>query len=96
MAACPSCGRENEAGARFCSACGTALAVEAPREVRKTVTILFCDMTGSTALGERLDPEATRRLMARYFESAREILEQARRFVSYCALPIGQQTGVAA
>src|SRR5580765_530725 len=76
MAACPSCGRENEAGARFCSACGTALAVEAPREVRKTVTILFCDMTGSTALGERLDPEATRRLMARYFESAREILER--------------------
>jgi hypothetical protein len=29
-------------------------------------------------------------------EAAREILEQARRFVSYCALPIGQESGVAA
>src|SRR3954462_13845921 len=76
MAACPTCGKENEAGARFCSACGTQLAVEAPREVRKTVTVLFCDVAGSTAMGERLDPETTRRLMARYFESAREILER--------------------
>src|SRR3954466_15216302 len=76
MAACPSCGKENEAGARFCSACGTQLAVVAPREVRKTVTLLFCDVAGSTAMGERLDPETMRRLMARYFESAREILER--------------------
>ena len=76
MAACPSCGRKNDADARFCSACGTALVVEAQREVRKTVTVLFCDVAGSTALGERLDPEATRRLMSRYFDSAREILER--------------------
>src|SRR5262245_47346624 len=76
MAACPTCGKTNESGARFCSACGTALAAEAPREVRKTVTVLFCDVAGSTALGERLDPEATRRLMSRYFESARAILER--------------------
>src|SRR5262245_54513437 len=76
MAACPSCGKDNEAGSRFCSACGTPLSFEAPREVRKTVTVLFCDVTGSTALGERLDPEATRRLMARYFETARGILER--------------------
>src|SRR3954447_19266495 len=41
MAACPSCGKENEAGARFCSACGTQLAVVAPREVRKTVMAVF-------------------------------------------------------
>jgi class 3 adenylate cyclase/tetratricopeptide (TPR) repeat protein len=77
MAACPSCGKENEAGARFCSACGFPLAADAPpREVRKTVTVLFCDVTGSTALGERLDPEATRKLMTRYFETARAILER--------------------
>jgi class 3 adenylate cyclase/tetratricopeptide (TPR) repeat protein len=76
MAACTSCGKENEAGARFCSACGSALAVAPGREVRKTVTVLFCDVSGSTALGEQLDPEATRRLMSRYFESARAILER--------------------
>jgi class 3 adenylate cyclase/tetratricopeptide (TPR) repeat protein len=77
MAACPRCGKQNEADARFCSACGLPLVEEAPtREVRKTVTVLFCDVTGSTALGERLDPEATRKLMARYFDTARGILER--------------------
>src|SRR5215210_7429934 len=77
MSACPQCGKQNEPDARFCSACGTALAAPEPaREVRKTVTVLFCDVTGSTALGERLDPEATRKLMARYFEQARTILER--------------------
>ncbi|MHB8643494.1 MAG: ATP-binding protein [Gaiellaceae bacterium] len=44
--------------------------------VRKTVTVLFADVTGSTALGERLDPEALRSVMTRYFESARAILER--------------------
>ena len=39
------------------------------REVRKTVTVLFADVTGSTALGERLDPESLRRVMARYFDA---------------------------
>ena len=39
------------------------------REVRKTVTVVFCDVTGSTALGERLDPETLRRVMARYFDA---------------------------
>ena len=76
MAICPRCGKENELGARFCSACGAVLVAEEPRAIRKTVTVLFCDVSGSTALGERLDPEATRRLLARYFESARAILER--------------------
>jgi class 3 adenylate cyclase len=38
--------------------------------VRKIVTVVFADVTGSTALGERLDPESLRRVMARYFETA--------------------------
>ena len=46
------------------------------REVRKRVTVLFCDLTGSTALGERLDPEALRATMRRYYEEARTILER--------------------
>ena len=63
--------------ARFCSACGTALAVAEPaREQRKVVTVLFCDLVGSTALGESTDPEALRARMRRYFEDLRVILER--------------------
>src|SRR5436305_11429073 len=42
---------------------------------RKTVTVVFCDVTGSTALGEVTDPEALRALLARYFERMRGIVE---------------------
>jgi class 3 adenylate cyclase/tetratricopeptide (TPR) repeat protein len=74
---CPSCGAENPDGFRFCGSCGAALEEAAPaREMRKTVTVLFCDVTGSTALGERLDSESLRRVMERYFALAREVLER--------------------
>jgi class 3 adenylate cyclase/tetratricopeptide (TPR) repeat protein len=43
---------------------------------RKTVTILFTDMVGSTALGERRDPEIVRRVMTTYFDRMRELLER--------------------
>ena len=76
MAVCPSCGAENREEARFCDACGASLVPEPARESRKTVTILFCDVTGSTALGEQIDPESLRRVMARYFEVAKEIVER--------------------
>ena len=46
------------------------------REQRKVVTILFCDVVGSTALGESTDPEALRARMRRYFEDLRTILER--------------------
>jgi class 3 adenylate cyclase/tetratricopeptide (TPR) repeat protein len=73
---CASCGRDNPPGAGFCNSCGAALASPAAsREVRKTVTVLFCDLTGSTALGEQTDPEALRALLARYFERMKAIVE---------------------
>jgi class 3 adenylate cyclase len=43
-------------------------------EARKTVTVVFTDVTGSTSLGEQLDPEALRGVMARYFEIAQHAL----------------------
>ena len=46
----------NREGARFCDSCGAVLLEESAREQRKVVTVLFCDVAGSTALGERLDP----------------------------------------
>ena len=75
MLICASCGGENQAGARFCNDCGAALATTSEREVRKTVTVVFSDVTGSTALGESTDPEALRALLARYFERMKTILE---------------------
>ena len=77
MFACPTCGFSNLPEARFCSGCGASLEDAPPaREVRKTVTVIFCDVTGSTALGERLDPESLRHVMARYFEAMRAVIER--------------------
>jgi len=74
---CASCGQENPDGARFCNACGAPLdAAPVSRQQRKTVTVVFCDVTGSTALGESTDPEALRALLARYFERMRAIVEK--------------------
>src|SRR5438552_1817529 len=76
MLACPSCGQQNPEGFRFCGACGVELSMASALDVRKTVTVVFADVTGSTALGELLDPESFRRVMARYFETARACLER--------------------
>jgi class 3 adenylate cyclase/tetratricopeptide (TPR) repeat protein len=74
---CPNCGEENPAKFRLCGFCGTPLAPELPaQEVRKTVTIVFSDLKGSTAMGEKLDSEAVREVMSRYFDEMRAALER--------------------
>ena len=74
---CIACGQENPAGFRFCGRCGAELVeAPAPREVRKVVTVVFCDLTGSTRLGESTDPEALRARMRGYYEEMRSILER--------------------
>jgi class 3 adenylate cyclase len=45
----------------------------APRELRKTVTVVFSDVTGSTQIGERLDPEPLRRLMLRWYGAMKDV-----------------------
>src|SRR5918992_2402506 len=45
-------------------------------QTRKTVTIVFTDVVGSTSLGERLDPEVLRRVMTTYFDRMRGVLER--------------------
>jgi class 3 adenylate cyclase/tetratricopeptide (TPR) repeat protein len=76
MRICPSCGEENSDRARFCQTCATPLTGdEEPRtEFRKVVSVVFADVTGSTAIGERLDPEALRRLMGRYFDELETVI----------------------
>src|SRR4051812_1489465 len=74
---CVACGRENGADARFCDSCGSQLGVQATdAEMRKVVTVVFTDVAGSTALGERLDPESLRRVMWRYFDTMQATLER--------------------
>ena len=76
MAACPLCGEANPERARFCLACGAPLeGPAAPREMRKTVTIVFTDLIESTPLGERFDPETYRSMISRYFIEVSRVLE---------------------
>jgi class 3 adenylate cyclase/tetratricopeptide (TPR) repeat protein len=78
LATCGSCGGASPDGFRFCGSCGARLierAADGPGETRRTVTVLFADVTGSTELGERLDPETMRRLLGRTFAAARELIE---------------------
>jgi class 3 adenylate cyclase/tetratricopeptide (TPR) repeat protein len=72
-AACPVCGALVGTGARFCAACGTQLGAALPEE-RKLATILFADVSGSTDLGERLDPERVRALLEDYFAAMSAIV----------------------
>lgn len=76
---CPSCRADQVAGARFCSACGTQIGPAqeaAPSGIRKIVSILFCDLVGSTALGARLDAETMRTLMMLYYAGMRRCVER--------------------
>lgn len=66
--ACPACGAANAVGARYCNQCSQPLAESAPAAERKQVTVLFADLSGFTAIAERLDPEDTRQIVARVFE----------------------------
>lgn len=77
MLTCPNCGRESPDDFAFCPACSAPLTPAASaREVRKTVTVLFCDVTGSTALGEQIDPESLRDVQSRYFDAMRQAIER--------------------
>ncbi len=78
---CPSCGTVAPAEAKFCMSCGSALEGSAPApkpqppppaaapaqppEERRQVTVLFADLSGYTAVAERMDPEAVKRLVDR-------------------------------
>jgi Predicted ATPase len=73
---CAVCRERQPASAQFCLSCGAPLPAVAEVEARKTVTLLFCDVSSSTELGEQLDPEALRGVMARYFGAAQMTVER--------------------
>src|SRR5919108_1986948 len=76
VSTCARCGEQNGERARFCSACGAPLVDRLIGEVRKTVTVVFCDLADSTGLAEQLDPEVLRGVLERYFALAREVIER--------------------
>src|ERR687891_1464574 len=77
MPVCPACGTDNPEIAKFCLACGAQLESAPPvQEFRKIVTIVFSDLKGSTAMGERLDSELLREVMTRYFDAMSAELER--------------------
>ena len=74
-AACPACGFANPVEFRFCGGCGAAQergaarphpAAERPLPERRQLTVLFCDLVGSTHLANRLDPEELREVIRSY------------------------------
>jgi predicted ATPase/class 3 adenylate cyclase len=77
MNVCPQCGQENPEIAKFCLACGSPMAAPEPAaEERKLITVLFCDIVGSTATAEQLDPEDVRARLAPYYTRLRSELER--------------------
>jgi class 3 adenylate cyclase len=78
MRVCTACGEGNPVHARFCLGCGSPLEVQAETvtELRRTISIIFADLVGSTMLGEALDAEALRYVTGRYFDTMRTAVER--------------------
>lgn len=71
---CRSCRAPVTPQSRFCSACGQELAARSLDTERRQLSLLFCDMVGSTSLSERLDPEDLRDLLASYQRVCRDAI----------------------
>jgi class 3 adenylate cyclase/tetratricopeptide (TPR) repeat protein len=85
---CSNCGNDNPAGARFCNQCGMSLEpvsvfgkqteVRTPGLTgeRRHLTVLFCDLVGSTSIAAQLDPEEWREIVANYHRLAAQAIER--------------------
>jgi class 3 adenylate cyclase len=73
---CESCEAALPAGARFCPSCGAPAPSAAAPAGRKLVTVVFCDLVGSTELAEALDPETLRSATLQYFTAMRGPIER--------------------
>jgi class 3 adenylate cyclase len=76
MVACQYCGTESAPRFRVCGQCGAQLAENRPpREIRRVATVVTSDLKGSTALGEKLDPESLLEVLNRYFDEMLRVFE---------------------
>src|SRR2546430_12821288 len=85
---CGACGRKNPKGNSYCGFCGAPLTDAAPLEravntsakpavagaERRRLTVMFCDLVGSTAIASRLDPEDLREVLSRYHKDAATVV----------------------
>jgi class 3 adenylate cyclase/tetratricopeptide (TPR) repeat protein len=88
---CPDCGAAIPPDRLFCGACGQSLSASSsvvpPRHVpstdgeRKHVTVLFSDLSGYTALSEKLDPEAVKEITTRIFGDIAQIVARYDGFI---------------
>src|SRR5690349_12723628 len=79
--ACAACGTPNSPGVKFCGECGASLTgatsapvPDGPAAERRLVSVLFADLVGSTATAAERDPEETRELLSRYFDTCRRLI----------------------
>jgi class 3 adenylate cyclase/predicted ATPase len=91
---CPACGFGNEPTARFCGGCGEPIGDTAapappvasppPRDSaeRRQLTVMFCDLVGSTALAARLDPEDLRDVIGTYHKCVATVIGRFDGFVA--------------
>jgi class 3 adenylate cyclase/predicted ATPase len=92
---CPACGFENEPIAKFCGGCGKPIgevAAPTPAEVstaprtdsaeRRQLTVMFCDLVGSTALASQLDPEDLREVIGAYHKCVADTISRYDGFVA--------------
>ncbi|MEO9191665.1 MAG: AAA family ATPase [Acetobacteraceae bacterium] len=85
---CARCGSANADGKRFCGDCGASLGptppvpAAAPAAERRQLTVMFCDLVGSVALGSRLDPEDIRDVIAAYHSNVAALIEEHGGFVA--------------
>ena len=77
MPTCEACNQDNPEIAKFCLACGAALAPADRHEIeeRRVVTVLFVDLVGSTSRAEKLDPEDVRAILDRYHSRVRDEIQ---------------------
>ena len=81
---CSECDAENPAGAKFCMSCGAPQGAPALSEERRKATVLFADLSGYTAIAERLDPEVTKGLVDHALgRLSREVVEHGGRVDKY-------------
>src|ERR1700746_1185665 len=91
VAKCPRCGANNKPGAKFCNDCGALLNASAPDAAaaetrqdikddiageRRHLTVLFCDLVGSTEIAGHLDPEQWREIVADYHHASAQAIER--------------------
>src|SRR5262245_61165710 len=85
---CPKCGFDNPPSSAFCGRCGSSITQISPapeaeakeshisQAERRQLSVLFCDLVGSTSLSRQLDPEELHELMQEYRSVCAAVIER--------------------